>query len=168
MRTTRRPPSRATLWTVNPPGLGARTMTEIAGVSITDVTSFGWSDDGEHIWVTHRLADGSEYPLVYPYVAAGQFITMLIHATQSAATQRAARDAREPSEGTDANVIPVEEVRISIAPGDSGAILHLTTADNVPIAVGLSVELLAEVIAQARRVLEGSGAAAEPAKGRLH
>jgi hypothetical protein len=165
MRTTRRPPSRATLWTVNPPGLGARTMTEIAGVSITDVTSFGWSDDGEHIWVTHRLVDGSEYRLVYPYVAAGQFITMLIHATQSAATQRAARDPREASEGTDANVIPVEEVRIGIAPGDSGAILHLTTADNVPIAVGMSAELLGEIVAQAQRVLEGFGAAA---KGRLH
>ena len=54
MKTTRRPPSRATLWTVNPPALGARTMTEIAGVSITDVTSFGWSDDGEHIWVMRR------------------------------------------------------------------------------------------------------------------
>jgi hypothetical protein len=143
-------------------------MTEIAGVSITDVTSFGWSDDGEHIWVTHRLADGSEYRLVYPYVAAGQFITMLIHATQSAAAQRAARNPREASEGTDANVIPVEEVRIGIAPGHSGAILHLTTADNVPIAVGMSAELLGETVAQAQHVLEGLGGAAGPAKGRLH
>jgi hypothetical protein len=101
-------------------------------------------------------------------LAAGQFITMLIHATQSAATQRAARNPQEAREGMDTNVLSVEEVRIGITPGHSGAILHLTAADRVPIAVGMSAELLGEMVVQAQRLLETLGATAGRTKGRLH
>src|SRR6266404_743167 len=79
-------------------------MAEIAGVSIVEITAFGWSDDGQHIWITHKLSDGSEYRLVYPYVAAGHLITMLTHAARSASARRAARNPVEVAEGMDSNV----------------------------------------------------------------
>src|SRR5438309_6500063 len=53
-------------------------MADVAGVKIIDLTAAGSSDDGEHVWITHRLGDGSEYPLVYPYEAVGYLITVLI------------------------------------------------------------------------------------------
>jgi hypothetical protein len=46
-------------------------MADIRGVKVTDLTGSGSSDDGGHVWITHRLGDGSEYPLVYPYEAIG-------------------------------------------------------------------------------------------------
>jgi hypothetical protein len=142
-------------------------MSEITGVSITEVTAFGWSKDGQHIWITHKLGDGSEYRLVYPYVASGRLITMLAHATRSASEQRALRNPLEAAEGMDANVIPVEEIRLGTAPENAGVILHLTTADNVPIAVEFPVALLQELIDQAQRLLKSlQGTAFQ--KGQMH
>jgi hypothetical protein len=142
-------------------------MSDITGVSITAVTAFGWSDDGRHIWLAHRLPDGSEYRLVYPYAAAGHLITMFTHAARSAYAQRMTHNPREAMEGMDSDVMPVEQIRIATSPAHSGAILHLTTADNVPIAVELPVALLGEVAEQSQRVLE-SIQGATPPKERLH
>jgi hypothetical protein len=137
-------------------------MPEIAGVSIVEITAFGWSEDGQHIWITHKLSDGSEYRLVDPYVAAGHLITMLTHAARSASARRAARNPLEAAEGMDSNVIAIEEVRIGIA--EDGAILHLTTTDNVPIAVGMPAALLGEVAEQSKRVFESLQGAARTKK----
>ena len=52
-------------------------MADISGVKITDLTACGASDDGEHIWITHRLGDGTEYPLIYPFESVGYLITVL-------------------------------------------------------------------------------------------
>jgi hypothetical protein len=142
-------------------------MPDIAGVSIIEVTAFGWSDDGQHIWIAHKLSDGSEYRLVYPYVAAGHLITMLTHAARSASARRVARNPLEATEGMNSNVIPIEEVRIGTSEENSEAILHLTTADNVPIAVGMPAALLGEVAEQSKRVFETLQGAAR-AKGRIH
>jgi hypothetical protein len=142
-------------------------MPDIAGVSIIEVTAFGWSDDGQHIWIAHKLSDGSEYRLVYPYVAAGHLITMLTHAARSASARRVARNPLEATEGMDSNVIPIEEVRIGTSEENSEAILHLTTSDNVPIAVGMPAALLGEVAEQSKRVFESLRGAAR-AKGRFH
>ena len=142
-------------------------MPDIAGVSIIEITGFGWSDDGQHIWVAHRLSDGSEYRLVYPYVAVGHLISMLTHATRSASTRRVARNPREATEGMNSNVIPIEEVRIGTSDENSEAILHLTTTDNVPIAVGMPAALLGEVAEQSKRVFESLQDAARP-RGRIH
>src|SRR5439155_23054442 len=98
-------------------------MPDIAGVSIIEITGFGWSDDGQHIWIAHKLSDGSEYRLVYPYVAAGHLISMLTHAARSASTRRVARNPQEATEGLDSNVIPIEEVRIGTSEENSEAIL---------------------------------------------
>ena len=114
-------------------------MADIRGVKVTDLTGSGSSDDGGHVWITHRLGDGSEYPLVYPYEAIGYLITVLTDAARSASRRRAARNPQEAAEGLNSNVIPVEEVRVGTSPENSGAILHLTTADNIPIAVELPV-----------------------------
>jgi len=142
-------------------------MAEIAGVSIVEITAFGWSEDGQHIWITHKLSDGSEYRLVYPYVAAGHLITMLTHAARSASARRAARNPVEVAEGMDSNVIAIEEVRIGISEENSEAILHLTTTDNVPIAVGMPAALLGEVAEQSKRVFESLQGAARTKK-RIH
>ena len=109
---------------------------------MTDLTAAGSSDDGEHVWITHRLGDGSEYPLVYPYEAVGYLITVLTDAARSASRRRGTQNPREAAEGFNTNVIPVEEVRVGTSPDDAGAILHLTTADNIPLAVELPVEVL--------------------------
>jgi hypothetical protein len=142
-------------------------MPDIAGVSIVEITAFGWSEDGQHIWITHKLSDGSEYRLVYPYVAAGHLITMLTHAARSASARRIARNPLEATEGMDSNVIPIEEVRIGTSEDNSEAILHLTTTDNIPIAVGMPAALLGEVAEQSRRVLNSLQGAAR-AKGQIH
>ena len=142
-------------------------MPDITGVSITEVPAFGWSDDGQHIWITHKLGDGSEYRLIYPYVAVGYLITMLTHAARSAYARRAAHNPAEVAEGMDSDVIPVEEVRIGITPESSAAILHLTTADRVPIAVEMPAPLLKQLAEQSQHVLEslqGNTAAG----GRMH
>jgi len=129
-------------------------MADIRGVKVTDLTASGSSDDGGHVWITHRLGDGSEYPLVYPYEAIGYLITALTDAARSASRRRVARNPQEATEGLNSNVIPVEEVRVGTSPANSGAILHLTTADNIPIAVELPITLLGAVADELRRVLE--------------
>lgn len=142
-------------------------MAEMTGVSIDEITAFGWSDDGQHIWVTHKLRDGSEYRLVYSYTAAGQLITIVTHAVGSASAQRAIHNPIEAREGMDSAVLPAEEVRIGTAPDGLSAILHVTTADNIPIAVQLPVALLEKIARQTEGLLEGLRAAA-PARDRLH
>jgi hypothetical protein len=113
------------------------------------------------------LGDGSEYPLVYPYEAIGYLITVLTDAARSASRRRVARNPQEATEGLNSNVIPVEEVRVGTSPENSGAILHLTTADNIPIAVELPVALLGEVADQLRRVLESRRSVGDGGR-RLH
>ena len=51
-------------------------------------------------------------------------------------------------------MIPVEEARVGTAPEAAGAILHLTTADSIPLAVELPVAILREVVEQLQDVLE--------------
>lgn len=48
----------------------------------------------------------------------------------------------EAAAGLGSDIIPVEEVRVGTLPADEGAILHLVTTDNLPIAVGLSPPVL--------------------------
>jgi hypothetical protein len=127
-------------------------MADITGVVVADLTASGASDDGEHVWITHRLGDGSEYPLVYPYEAVGYLITVLMEAARSASRRRLVRNPQEIAAGLDSNVIPIEEVRVGTSPDNSGAILHLTTADNIPIAVELPAALLGELGDRLRRV----------------
>lgn len=143
-------------------------MAEIAGVKITDLTEAGSSDDGEHIWITHRLGDGSEYPLIYPYQAVGYLLTALTDAARSAFRRRSIRNPQEAVDGMDSDVIPVGEVRVGTAPDKSGAILHFTTADNIPVAMEVPAALLGEVAAELRRVMDGLGGAPRPRSKRLH
>jgi hypothetical protein len=122
------------------------------GIRITDLTACGASDDGEHVWITHRLGDGTEYPLVYPFEAVGYLMAVLADAARSAQRQRRARNPNEAAEGADTEVIPVEAVRVGTAPDGSGAILHITGADQVAIAVELPSKIVEEVIEQLRHV----------------
>ena len=46
-------------------------MADVSGVKIIDLTAAGSSDDGEHVWITHRLGDGSEYPLILSLRSCG-------------------------------------------------------------------------------------------------
>jgi hypothetical protein len=142
-------------------------MADKNGVNITDLTASGSSDDGEHVWITHRLGDGSEYPLIYPYAALGYLITVLTDAARSAFRRRAARSPWEAAEGMDSHVIPIDEVRVGTAPDHCGAILHLTTADSIPVAVEVPAALLGDMVEQLRRVAATLGNAA-PANKRLH
>jgi hypothetical protein len=134
--------------------LGKVKMADVSGVKIIDLTAAGSSDDGEHVWITHRLGDGSEYPLIYPYEAVGYLITVLTDAARSASRRRNAQKPVEADEGLNTNVIPVEEVRVGTSPGKSAAILHLTTADSIPIAVELPVAVLGDVVEQLQHVLK--------------
>jgi hypothetical protein len=129
-------------------------MADVSGVKITDLTACGASDDGEHIWITHRLGDGTEYPLIYPFEAIGYLITVLADAARSAQRRRVARNPREREEGADTEVIPVQAARVGTSADNSAALLHLTTADQVPIAVELKPELLRELIEQLQRAAE--------------
>jgi hypothetical protein len=129
-------------------------MADVTGVKIIDLTAAGSSDDGEHVWITHRLGDGSEYPLVYPYEAVGYLITVLTDAARSASRRRSAQNPAEAGEGLNTNVIPVEEIRVGTSTETSGAILHLTTTDNIPIAVELPVAVLGDVVEQLQHVLK--------------
>ncbi|HEY2538631.1 MAG TPA: hypothetical protein VGI28_03915, partial [Stellaceae bacterium] len=90
-------------------------MANVTGVKVTDLTAAGASDDGAHVWITHRLGDGSEYPLVYPYEAVGYLITVLTDAARSASRRRIAGNPQEAVEGLNSNVIPVVEVRVGTA-----------------------------------------------------
>jgi hypothetical protein len=129
-------------------------MADMIGVKVTDLTASGASDDGRHVWITHRLGDGSEYPLIYPYEAIGYLITVLTDAARSASRRRVARNPLEAAEGLNSNIIPIEEARVGTPPGESGAIIHLTTADNIPIAVELPINVLEDVIQQLQLVVE--------------
>ena len=129
-------------------------MADVTGVKIIDLTAAGSSDDGEHVWITHRLGDGSEYPLVYPYESVGYLITVLTDAARSASRRRSVQNPAEAGEGLNTNVIAVEEVRVGTSPETSGAILHLTTVDNIPIAVELPVAVLGDVVEQLQHVLK--------------
>ena len=91
-------------------------MADISGVKITDLTACGASDDGEHIWITHRLGDGTEYPLIYPFESVGYLITVLADAARSAQRRRVARDPREAEEGANTEVIPVQAARVGTSP----------------------------------------------------
>jgi hypothetical protein len=142
-------------------------MADVRGVKIIDLTAAGSSDDGEHVWITHRLGDGSEYPLIYPYEAVGYLITVLTDAARSASRRRIAQNPAEADEGLNTNVVPVEEVRVGTSPGKSGAILHLTTADNVPLAVELPVGALGYLIEQLQDVMKRARGEAGGRK-RLH
>jgi hypothetical protein len=142
-------------------------MADVAGVKIIDLTAAGSSEDGEHVWITHRLGDGSEYPLVYPYEAVGYLIAVLTDAAQSASRRRIAQNPREAGDGLNTNVMPVEEARVGTSPQGSGAILHLTTSDNIPLAVELPPAILGEVIEQLQHVLERAQGGSSGAK-RLH
>jgi hypothetical protein len=128
-------------------------MADITGVSIAEVTAFGCSDDGRHIWITHKLGGGDEYRLIYPYVATGHLITLLAHAARMAYERRAARDPAEATQGMDSDVMPVAAVRLAVSPENSGAMLHLTTADRIPIAVEIPAALLQDLADQMQRVI---------------
>ena len=79
----------------------------------------------------------------------------------------ASPDPQEAAHGLNSNVIPVEEVKVGTAPDNSGAILHLLTADEIPLAVELPISVLKEVVEQAQHVLEQAGGG--PSRGkRLH
>ena len=143
-------------------------MSNVAGVKIIDLTEAGASDDGEHIWITHRLGDGSEYPLVYPYQAIGYLFTALADAARSASRRRAVRNPQEATEGLDSDVIPVAEIRVGTAPGEAGAILHFTTADTIPIAVEIPAHRIAELVGELGRVLKRLGNEASADLKRLH
>jgi hypothetical protein len=99
------------------------------------------------------LGDGSEYPLIYPYEAVGYLITVLTDAARSASRRRIAQNPVEADEGLNTNIVPVEKVRVGTSPGKSGAILHLTSTDNIPIAVELPVAVLGKVVEQLQNVL---------------
>lgn len=129
-------------------------MSNVAGIKITDSTELGSSDDGEHVWITHRLGDGSEYPLIYPYQTVGYLITAITDAARSAYRRRATRNPAEAAEGMDSNLIPIEEVRVGTAPDKSAAILHLTTADGIPIAAYIPAALLANLARELARVMQ--------------
>jgi hypothetical protein len=131
-----------------------RNMPEIAGVSITAVTAFGCSEDGLHIWVTHKLGSGDEYRLIYRYAAAGQLITLLTQAVRLAYARCAARDPDEAAEGMNSDVMPVAEVRLAMSPENAGAMLHLTTADKIPIAVEIPAALLRELSEQMQQAVK--------------
>jgi hypothetical protein len=126
-------------------------MADISGVKITDLTACGASEDGEHIWITHRLGDGTEYPLIYPFEAVGYLITVLAEAARSAQRRRINRHPREREEGADTEVIPVQAARVGVSQDNSTALVHLTTADQVPIAFELQPELLRDLIEQLQR-----------------
>ncbi len=142
-------------------------MAEITGVKITDLTEAGSSEKGDYVWVTHRLGDGTEYPLVYPFEAIGYLIAVLTDVARSASRRRADSDPAEAAEGLDSNVVPVAEVRVGTAPDRSGAILHLTTADRIPLAVELPTTILAETVAQLQQLLASLDRGGRAAK-RLH
>lgn len=129
-------------------------MADVREVKIIDLTAAGSSDDGEHVWITHRLGDGSEYPLIYPYEAVGYLITVLTDAARSASRRRIAQNPAEADEGLNTNVVPVEEVKVGTSPSKSGAILHLTTADSIPLAVELPAAILGEVVEQLQDALK--------------
>jgi hypothetical protein len=129
-------------------------VADIIGITIADITTFGWSDDGRHVWITHRLRDGSEYRLIYPYESVDHLLILLTHATQSASSRRAAENSREAAEGMDSNVIPIAEVRVGTSPDESGAILHLTTSDSVPMVLELPIALGADLAEQLRCLLD--------------
>jgi hypothetical protein len=142
-------------------------MANITGIKVTDLTAAGASDDGEHVWITHRLGDGNEYPLVYPYEAVGYLITVLTDAARSASRRRVDHRPQEADDGLNTNLVPVKEARVGTTPDGSAAIFHLTTADEIPIAVELPSAVLGEFVEQLGHVLQRLDGGASSSK-RLH
>lgn len=140
-------------------------MSEVTGVRIADLTEVGSSTDGEYVWITHRLGDGSEYRLVYPYQAVGYLMTVLVDAARSAGRRRAARNPQEAAMGMDSDIIPVDEVRVGTATEKAGVILHMTTHDGIPIAVQISAPLAAGLAVELTRLMRAIGPAG---MNRLH
>src|ERR1700726_2917293 len=101
-------------------------MADVTGIKITDLTACGTSDDGEYVWITHRLGDGTEYPLIYPFEAGGYLITVLADAARSVQRRRLTANPGEAAEGADTDIIPIDAARVGTAPDGSGALLHLT------------------------------------------
>ena len=141
-------------------------MANISGVKITDLTACGTSEDGEHVWITHRLGDGTEYPLVYPFEAVGYLITVLAETARSAQRRRVARNPREAVEGVDTDAVPVQAARVGTSADNSAAMLHVTTADGVPIALELPGAAIPDLIEQLQRV--ATNLALPAASRRLH
>lgn len=137
-------------------------MADMDGIKIIDLTACGSSDDGEHVWITHRLGDGAEYPLVYPFEAVGYLIAVLMDVARSARRRRVDRNADEAVEGSDIDVLPIAEIRVGTSPDESAAMLHLTTADQVQIAAELPAPILTDLIEQLRRVADAIGTAIPP------
>lgn len=137
-------------------------MAGFDGIKIMDLTACGASDDGEHVWITHRLGDGTEYPLVYPFEAVGYLISVLTDAARSARRRRIDRNPDEAVQGSDTDVVQIAEIRVGTAPDDSGAILHLTSADQIQIAAELPAPLLLGLIEQLRRVADNVRTAIPP------
>jgi hypothetical protein len=109
------------------------------------------------IWLTHRLNDGTEYRLIYPFTAAGQLLTNLVYATRSASGCRVELMPQELASGSDADAIAVKDVKIGLSPNNAGAMVHVTTADDVPIAIEIPANLLkdaAQKLQQAAEALE--------------
>lgn len=129
-------------------------MANVTGIKVTDLTAAGASDDGEHVWITHRLGDGNEYPLVYPYEAVGYLITVLTDAARSASRRRVDQRPQEAGDGLNTNLVPIKEVRVGTTPDGSAAIVHLTTQDKIPIAVELPSAVLGEFIEQLSHALQ--------------
>jgi hypothetical protein len=142
-------------------------MANVTGIKVTDLTGAGASDDGEHVWITHRLGDGNEYPLVYPYEAVGYLITVLTDAARSASSRRVDHRPQEVGDGLNTNIVPVKEVRVGTTPDGSAAIVHLTTVDKIPIAVELPSAVLGEFVEQLGHVLQRLDGGAGSGK-RLH
>jgi hypothetical protein len=114
------------------------------------------------VWITHRLGDGTEYPLVYPFEAVGYLISVLTDAARSARRRRIDRNPDEAVHGSDTDVVPIAEIRVGTAPDGSGAILHLTAADQVQIAAELPAALLAGLIGQLQHAADSIGRAIPP------
>jgi hypothetical protein len=129
-------------------------MADVVGLEIADLTAAGTSDDGDQVWITHRLGDGSEYSLIYPYEAVGYLITVLTGAARSAYGRRAAQNPQEAAGGMDSNVIAIQQARVGTPKDNSGAILHLTTTDKIPLAAELPTALIQGVIQQLQDILD--------------
>jgi len=142
------------------------TLAKVTGVAIADITGSGWSDDGRHIWITHRLSDGSEYRLIYPCEAAGYLLSTIRYVARSAYWQLACDDPGDAADGMNTDIIAAKEVRVGTAPDGNAAILHFTTADDVPMAVEIPAACLEELATALLRVREN--APGRRGKQRLH
>jgi hypothetical protein len=141
-------------------------MANVTGIAIADITESGWSDDGRHIWISHRLNDGSEYRLIYPCEAASYLLSTIRYVTRSAYRQLASNNPGDAADGMNTDIITARTTRVGTAPEGKAAILHITTADDVPMAVEIPVACLEELANALLRVREN--APDRRGKQRLH